>query len=244
MSVPAKAGAPRHVCVRCGHDAWHQRTSPTGQHYRCLDRDCDCVFAWQRGRPNPPGTWRLAPWQPPCVNCGHNAAAHRTQRGRHAVGGCTNDECYCASYRRRPRKGDRPPDIPPTQRVLPAIMRRYGDRCFYCPGPAETRDHYVPRSKGGSNDLDNLRPACRPCNSIKGDMMPAEWEQYRRTAEFQRRHAEWRTHIAAAPSGTQAAQPEPLPPLVKRHRELDPTPGMPRTVARAIDWSTWSILDR
>ena len=31
-----------------------------------------------------------------------------------------------------------------------------------------TRDHIFPRSLGGSDDLDNLRLLCRPCNSKKG----------------------------------------------------------------------------
>ena len=32
-----------------------------------------------------------------------------------------------------------------------------------------TRDHVVPKSKGGSNELSNLRPAHRYCNGYRGD---------------------------------------------------------------------------
>lgn len=37
-----------------------------------------------------------------------------------------------------------------------------------CTGTATTADHIVPVSEGGSNDIENLRPACRQCNSSLG----------------------------------------------------------------------------
>ena len=49
-----------------------------------------------------------------------------------------------------------------------------GDRCGYCQtpqtlayGPLEV-DHIVPVAAGGSDDVDNLWLACRPCNQYKG----------------------------------------------------------------------------
>lgn len=45
-------------------------------------------------------------------------------------------------------------------------------------GLLKTRDHYIPQSRGGSNDKSNIRFACRCCNGIKGDMMPDQWEAF------------------------------------------------------------------
>ncbi|MEV6300403.1 HNH endonuclease signature motif containing protein [Actinoplanes sp. NPDC051861] len=34
---------------------------------------------------------------------------------------------------------------------------------------ATTADHIVPLSKGGTNELTNLRPSCGPCNYARGN---------------------------------------------------------------------------
>lgn len=64
------------------------------------------------------------------------------------------------------------------------VFDRDDDHCRYCgvrlvssgPGyaPFRTIDHVVPRSLGGSDDVDNLVAACAPCNARKGNR-PAEW---------------------------------------------------------------------
>ena len=40
--------------------------------------------------------------------------------------------------------------------------------CTYCGRLADTADHILPYALGGSNDLSNLTPACRSCNSSRG----------------------------------------------------------------------------
>ncbi len=47
-----------------------------------------------------------------------------------------------------------------------------GGRCAYCeehfPIDMMTLDHVIPKMKGGSDDIENLVVACRPCNWMKG----------------------------------------------------------------------------
>lgn len=61
------------------------------------------------------------------------------------------------------------------------------NECVRCGAPAEqlvggklTRDHIVPRHMGGGDDIANLQPMCRSCNSSKGkettDHRPKNWK--------------------------------------------------------------------
>jgi len=57
-----------------------------------------------------------------------------------------------------------------------AIYSRDGHCCIYC-GSEENLsiDHIVPRSKGGTDDEQNLATACRSCNSSKRDRDLIDW---------------------------------------------------------------------
>lgn len=46
--------------------------------------------------------------------------------------------------------------------------------CGYCGGSAETVDHIVPRSRGGTLTWDNAVAACLRCNHRKADRTPHE----------------------------------------------------------------------
>lgn len=50
-----------------------------------------------------------------------------------------------------------------------------GVGCAFCGGAAETVDHVIPLSRGGSNFEGNLLPACRRCNSARSDLLISEW---------------------------------------------------------------------
>jgi 5-methylcytosine-specific restriction endonuclease McrA len=43
--------------------------------------------------------------------------------------------------------------------------------CVYCGGDADTKDHVLPKSRGGKETL----PACLRCNSAKGNMYLADF---------------------------------------------------------------------
>lgn len=51
-----------------------------------------------------------------------------------------------------------------------AKLAEHGGRCTYCGRTGRmTRDHVIPVSRGGTNDIGNIVPACLPCNSGKRD---------------------------------------------------------------------------
>jgi 5-methylcytosine-specific restriction endonuclease McrA len=67
-------------------------------------------------------------------------------------------------------------NIPPlTNR---ALFSRDGNMCLYCGHTFRdcdlTRDHVVPKSRGGSDLWDNVIAACKRCNHRKGDLLLEE----------------------------------------------------------------------
>lgn len=53
-----------------------------------------------------------------------------------------------------------------------------GNVCFYCEAPPPlTIDHNVPLKRGGTDDISNILPACRSCNSKKNTRTAAEFLQ-------------------------------------------------------------------
>lgn len=75
----------------------------------------------------------------------------------------------CTRCKRRHR-----PDLPHwwgayATRASRAVLLTQGRCCWICGERATTADHVVPRSKGGDDDPANLRPACRKCNTARGN---------------------------------------------------------------------------
>lgn len=74
------------------------------------------------------------------------------------------------------------------KRAWPLIVAHYSGHCLGCgaSGVPLCADHVIPLSKDGVNQLINLQPLCRPCNTSKRDVSvdyrPAGGEWIRRLA--------------------------------------------------------------
>ena len=64
-------------------------------------------------------------------------------------------------------------------KLAPKIYASHGAVCQNC-GDTDnlTIDHIIPISKGGTNELDNLQPLCKSCNSSKGTSLGRQDEHY------------------------------------------------------------------
>jgi 5-methylcytosine-specific restriction endonuclease McrA len=63
------------------------------------------------------------------------------------------------------------------------LLSEYDSRCWWCgcylPSEKLTIDHLKPKSRGGSNSLENLRLACFKCNNSRGDSLYPPQQQSR-----------------------------------------------------------------
>ena len=80
------------------------------------------------------------------------------------------DKLLAQSHLRRARKQANGGTYTPEQ--WEALKNTYDHRCLCCgkrePDIKLTLDHVVPLSRGGSNDISNIQPLCRFCNTSKG----------------------------------------------------------------------------
>lgn len=66
--------------------------------------------------------------------------------------------------------------------LMKAVHIKTGGYCWYCgieihPLDPWQIDHQIPVAAGGTDDLDNLVPACRPCNRLKSDRDPEQFKE-------------------------------------------------------------------
>ena len=55
-----------------------------------------------------------------------------------------------------------------------SVLRRDGGLCVYCSAPADTIDHVIPRSRGGTHEWSNVVAACKRDNLTKADLLLSE----------------------------------------------------------------------
>jgi hypothetical protein len=86
-----------------------------------------------------------------------------------------------------------------------AVRQRANFACEYCgvsetdSGSELTIDHFQPRTKGGSDDLDNLLYCCPRCNQYKADY----WAEHPGDAElWNPRYSAWEAHFLALADST------------------------------------------
>lgn len=99
------------------------------------------------------------------------------------------------------------------------LLNKWGRKCAYCgeKGRLEV-EHIKPRSKGGSDRLDNLTISCRSCNQLKGNQLPEVWLADRPTLlkKIQKK-ATTDYKDAAAVNSTRVALLERLQAFAKKH---------------------------
>jgi HNH endonuclease len=86
------------------------------------------------------------------------------------------------------------------------IADRAGHRCEYCHAPEIAFnfpfdvEHFIPTSKQGSNDDENLALACRSCNLHKANRISGSDRQIE-IRFFNPRVDQWNEHFQPAPTG-------------------------------------------
>ncbi|MFF0822395.1 HNH endonuclease [Micromonospora haikouensis] len=164
------ADPPMRACARCGSPVIRQHWNQS----RFCSRRCGSLWhlhaRYYAARPKV---------ERPCLVCGVvfvTAATNKIYCSKRCAGRNRSPEVvYRYVHARRVRLQE--------AEVLPVpakVLRRLrAGSCTYCPQPAETIDHLVPLNRGGRHAEGNLVPACRSCNSSKGDKFLIEWLRWK-----------------------------------------------------------------
>lgn len=102
-------------------------------------------------------------------NLAHRGAANGMWKGGITLG--ENIKVYRNAYIKRRRAQAYKAGGKHTAQEWASLKGCFGNRCLGCWRPEAitqlTEDHIVPLSRGGSDDISNIQPLCRSCNSRK-----------------------------------------------------------------------------
>ena len=169
------------VCRKCGNwrpqSDWYPDKAPCKlciNAYRARYRQKNLEKLQAQGRE----AWKRAQPTDPT----EKAARNREKRRKQQASSQTRQSRVAQSKRWRERNRDKAREHKRRSRARirgaggtyteaewQALVEQYDSRCLCCGAVGDlTRDHVVPLVKGGSNDIGNIQPLCRPCNSRKG----------------------------------------------------------------------------
>jgi 5-methylcytosine-specific restriction endonuclease McrA len=124
-----------------------------------------------------------------CVVCGKSSVGSLGYSRKYCSKPCKHKGMFggkppLEERTRKAQRNFRERNMPGLTRHEMSILRfqwiSQGQGCAYCDQACETVDHIVPLNRGGDNQKQNLTPACRSCNSSKGDRLLSEWKLYDR----------------------------------------------------------------
>lgn len=75
-------------------------------------------------------------------------------------------------------------------------LQQFRYKCYICGNDWQEKDHITPLSRGGSNEIENLAPICRSCNSSKCNATLEEFLAWRANADTQTQS--WRARKSLA----------------------------------------------
>lgn len=178
--MSAKNGKP---CKQCGANEWYKNG-------RCAPCTRQRVRQWERANPDKAkegcNRWRKAnqdrvnkknrQWNQDHPDKAKESrrrwrqANHEKDRENSLRWNQANPEANAAYYhRRRTRKTAAGGSF--TAAEFKALVSHYDNKCLCC-GRDDvklTADHVIPVSKGGSSNIENIQPLCKPCNSHKSE---------------------------------------------------------------------------
>jgi endonuclease I len=142
-----------------------------------------CGTDYGTSRPNDgrdDGMWK-------CKPCGR--VLERTQENFYTAGDPERDGCpkdglmvHCKSCHTQRSNQKRREALSEVENTLTSdqweqLCREWDNECAYCGTFSDSleRDHVVPLSDGGGTTLQNIVPACMPCNRSKGNKSLSQW---------------------------------------------------------------------